>query len=81
MKRSETRRRSGGSAVTQRLGLRAGDASTNTVNPHFHMRARAIEDRLIKLIDGGENLADWYHRPNMGSVMRGPMDRPLLIAN
>ena len=33
--------------------------SSATVRPDAYARARAVEDRLIKLIDGGEDLAKW----------------------
>lgn len=46
-----------------------------TVSPADYARAQAIEDRLIKLIDGGENLADWYHGPDLRRFMRD--SRPL----
>lgn len=42
-----------------------------TVHPHFYERAGAVEDRLITLIDGGEDLADWYWRTDLRDVMRG----------
>jgi hypothetical protein len=42
-----------------------------TVHPHFMELANAAEDRLIKLIDGGEDLAEWYWRPDLRDVMRG----------
>jgi len=41
-----------------------------TVHPHFVERADQIEDRLIKLIDGGEDLANWFHLPDLSSVIR-----------
>ena len=41
-----------------------------TVHPHFFERASAVEDRLIKLIDGGEDLADWYPQPDLSTVIR-----------
>jgi hypothetical protein len=41
-----------------------------TVHPHFYERARRVEDRLIKLIDGGEDLRLWYPPPNLRSVIR-----------
>lgn len=43
--------------------------TTETVDPTAHARAQRIEDRLIALIDGGEDLADWYFMPDLSSVM------------
>lgn len=37
--------------------------TTETVNPAAYARAQRIEDRLIALIDGGEDLAEWYLIP------------------
>ena len=44
------------------------------VRPQYARRARAIEDRLIKLIDAGEDLALHYHRTqllNAAKSLRG----------
>jgi len=40
------------------------------VDPAFYQRARSIEDRLIRLIDAGENLADWYPVTRLPVVAR-----------
>jgi hypothetical protein len=48
----------------------SGAIALETVDPHFYARAKRIEDRLIKLIDGGEDLALWFHRPDLSSVVR-----------
>jgi hypothetical protein len=45
-------------------------ADGGTVHPHFYERANAVENRLIKLIDGGEDLADWYPRLDLSRLIR-----------
>lgn len=46
----------------------AGTNTTETVNPRFW--AQAVENRLIELIDNDEDLALWYRRPDMSSVVK-----------
>ena len=48
-----------------------GASEGGTVHPHFYERAGAVEDQLIKLIDGGEDLAEWYWQPDLRDVIRG----------
>ncbi len=48
----------------------SGAIQTDTIDPHFYARAQRIEDRLIQLIDGGEDLADWFPRPDLSSLIR-----------
>jgi len=48
----------------------SGANTLESIDPSFYARAQRIEDRLITLIDGGEDLADWYARPDLSSVMR-----------
>jgi predicted RNA-binding protein associated with RNAse of E/G family len=43
--------------------------TAETVDPTAYARAQRIEDRLIALIDRGEDLADWYFMPDLSSVM------------
>jgi hypothetical protein len=54
--------------VAHKTGAINGEGGT--VHPHFSERASAVEDRLIKLIDGGEDLADWYPKPDLRSLIR-----------
>jgi hypothetical protein len=42
-----------------------GAVKLETVDPHAYARAMRIEDRLIRLIDAGEDLAKWYYRPSL----------------
>jgi hypothetical protein len=42
---------------------RSTASSTSTVDPARYADARGVEDRLIALIDGGEDLAEWYLIP------------------
>ena len=44
---------------------------TGTVpDPYFARRANEIEDRLINLIDAGEDLALYHHRPQLPKAAR-----------
>lgn len=52
-----------------------GAATTESVDPHAYARAQRVENRLIKLIDGGEDLSIYYPRPNLSKVTRGTNGR------
>jgi hypothetical protein len=58
--------------VAQRASRHAKMHSAATTATHVKVwakeRADLVEDRLITLIDGGENLADWYPRPRFVGV-------------
>lgn len=47
-----------------------GASCTETVDPHAYARAQRIEDRLIKLIDAGEDLRDWYPPLDLSRFIR-----------
>ena len=50
--------------------------------PYFARRAKEIEDQLIKLIDAGEDLGLYYHRPQLPkAAMNLPPGHALVIGD
>ncbi len=55
--------------------MRSLPATTGTVHPDKYASAVAIERFLNKLIDGGEDLRDWYFGPSHAEFIVGHPER------
>jgi len=59
-----------------------GVKTATGTDPYYARRAREIENRLIKLIDADEDLARYYHRPQLPkAAMNLPPGHALVIGD